>query len=90
VEFGQELRRRFGHSVARPPGRRDAEMELRGAPMRVEMAIARQDGTAGEDRLKRVWQRTRSSITRADGGHHAGQRVLAYVVEGSSMASGRN
>ncbi len=41
-------RRRFGHSVARPPGRRDAEMELRGAPMRVEMAIARQDGTAGE------------------------------------------
>ena len=51
--------------------------------MRVEMAIARQDGTAGDDRLKRVWQENpiidhvalMEDISQ-------GQRVLEYVVEG--------
>jgi len=84
AEFGREVQRRFGRSIAENSGRGNAiVLPLKGSPMRVDMAIAREDGTVGDDRLKRVWQEApiidhvvlMEDVTQ-------GQRVLEYVVEG--------
>ena len=83
-EFAYEVKRRFGRSVAEKSGRGETlELALQGAPMRLDKAIARKDGPAGDDRLLPVWQETpivdhvmlMEDIAQ-------GQRVLEYVVEG--------
>lgn len=83
-EFGREVKRRFGRSVAETNGRGDTiELPLQGAPMRLDKAIVRQDGTAGDDRLLPVWQETPivdHVVLMEDIAQ--GQRVLEYVVEG--------
>lgn len=84
AEFGREVRRRFGHCVAETSGRGPTiELAMRGAPMRLDKAIARQDGTVGDDRLIPVWQENPvidHVILMED--INQGQRVLEYVVEG--------
>ena len=84
AEFGAEIRRRFAHSVAETEGRGETiELPLKGAPMKVEMAIARQDSANGDDKLKRVWQENPvvdHVIIMEDVSQ--GERVVEYVVEG--------
>ena len=85
AEFGAEIRRRFAHSVAETEGRGETiELPLKGAPMKVEMAIARQDSANGDDKLKRVWQENPvvNHVADRNGGHLQGERVVEYVVEG--------
>jgi alpha-L-fucosidase len=83
AEFGEEVKRRFGHPIAETSGR-GTEIELRvtGAPIGI-VAMARVDSTDGNDKLQRVWhgaQTVDHVVLMED--ISQGERVQEYVVEG--------
>ena len=84
AEFGEEIKRRFDHSIAETQGKgTEMELPITGAPIHI-VAIARRDSTNGEDKLMRVWQGAQTvdhAVLMED--VSLGERVTEYVVEGS-------
>jgi alpha-L-fucosidase len=84
AEFGAEIKRRFDRSLAETKGKGSTiELAIKGAPMNVDLAIAREDSTDGSDRLRRVWpgaQVIDHAIIMED--ISLGERVTEYVIEG--------